>query len=209
MRIEKISDNKIKVMLDNKEAMHWNINFKSISKNSPAVQEMFWTAIKLAEENVDFYINGAKLFIEAVQDNSSEEYGFGMIITKVCNQNELTNAIESCGYKGKLRRSTLNPTLQSVGLIYRFKDFDSLCLGINEIIHTYSGISKVYKYKSEFYLYLIPEKGVSISSINVSISEFGFKVQDSQYIHGMLNEYGELMIEKDAIEVMEKYFCVK
>ena len=31
MRIEKISDNKIKVLIDDSEAKEWNITFKSIS----------------------------------------------------------------------------------------------------------------------------------------------------------------------------------
>ena len=33
MRIEKINENKIKVLIDDKEAEEWNVSFKKISQN--------------------------------------------------------------------------------------------------------------------------------------------------------------------------------
>ena len=211
MRIEKINANKIKVMIDNQEAKEWNISFKNISENTPEVQQMFWTAIKLAEKNVDFSVNGAKLFVEAVQGTDDDEYGFGMMITRVCNENELNNAISNCGYKGKIKHARLkcNETVQDTKAIYRFRDFDSVCFAVDEIYDIYQGKSKLYKYKSEFYLYLTLDEGIDMKDIDTLVSEFGFKVSDGQYVHGRLNEYGELMIAENAVEVMEEYFSVK
>ncbi len=211
MRIEKINANKIKVMIDNQEAKEWNISFKNISENTPEVQQMFWTAIKLAEKNVDFSVNGAKLFVEAVQGSEDDGYGFGMMITRVCNEDELNQAINNCRYKGKIKHARLKceETVRDTKAIYRFRDFDSVCYAVDEIYDIYEGSSKLYKYKSEFYIYLIPEESVDMKDIDTLISEFGFKVSDGQYVHGRLNEYGELMIAENAVEVMEEYFSIK
>ncbi len=208
MRIEKISDNKIKVLIDDSEAKEWNITFKSISENTPEVQEMFWTAIRMAEENVDFSIDGAKLFVEAVQDSDSSECGFGMMITRVCSDEELNCAIDNCSYKGRIKRARLNGR-QRIGkkYIYSFSDFDNVCLAAGEIYSMYTGISALYKCRDRFYLYMIPQNSALFEDTERVVAEFGTKIKNGQYMHGYLNEYGELMISENAIDVMAKYFC--
>ena len=55
MKIEKINSNKIKVMIDDDEAKAWNVSIKSISQNTPQVQDMFWKAIRKAERDMEFF----------------------------------------------------------------------------------------------------------------------------------------------------------
>ena len=139
MRIEKISKDKIKIMIDGNEAKAWNISFKNISENTPEVQKMFWTALRLAEKNVDFSVQGAKLFVEAVKDESEED-GFGMLVTRVCSEEELKTAISNCGYQGRLKRTELKaqPSRQA---IYRFRDFDAVCYAAEQMADFYEGKS--------------------------------------------------------------------
>lgn len=209
MRIEKINDNKIKVMIDSEEAKAWNVSFKNISENTPQVQEMFWTAIRLAEKNVDFSVNGAKLFVEAVKAEE-EDGGFGMLITRVCSEDELKDAISNCSYRGRLKRTELKreQTAKSRKHIYRFRDFETVCAAVEEISELYAGESVLYKCDGVFYLYLIPAEGCLFYDAEALLLEFGSKVHSEQYTHGRLNEYGEKMIAKDAVEVMQEYFCL-
>lgn len=209
MKIEKINENKIKVLIDDNEAREWNISFKNIAENTPEVQEMFWKAIRLAEKNVDFSVDGAKLFVEAVP--GSEEDGFGMLITRVCNDDELNQAISSCSYKGKLKRSELRPAARK-GVrrcIYRFSDFDTVCAAAGEISGFYAGKSALYKCEEMFYLCLAPENNAVLWDTELILSEFGIKVRSCQYMQGRLNEYGEQLIAESAVEVMEEYFCIR
>ena len=209
MRIEKINDNKIKVMIDDDEARAWNISFKNISENTPEVQEMFWTAIRLAEKNVDFSIDGAKLFVEAVKGENAQD-GFGMMITRVASQDELQAAIQNCTYRGRLKRTQLK-TEKRVSLgkhIYKFLEFETVCAAAEEISSLYQGESVLYKYGGVFYLYLMPEDGCAFSDAEALLLEFASKVQNCQYMHGRLNEYGELMIQERAISVLQEYFCL-
>ena len=66
MRVEKINENKIKVLIGSSEAKELNITEKMIAYNTPEVQRMFRRAIAIAEESANFYIDGAKLFVETI-----------------------------------------------------------------------------------------------------------------------------------------------
>ena len=209
MRIEKINDNKIRVMINGAEAKAWNISFKSISENTPQAQEMFWEAIRLAERKVDFSVNGAKLFVEAVKPTEGEEDGFGMLITRVCSDAELKEAVDNCSYHGKLKRTSLKrETAQVQKHIYRFRDFETVCAAADEIRGLYQGQSVLYQYDGSFYLYLVPDKACAFAETEAVLSEFGACVSNTLYMHGRLNEYGEKMIVENAVEVMQEYFCV-
>ena len=208
MKIERISENKIKVLIDDDEAKEWDISIKSISENTPGVQQMFWRVIRLAKESVDFSIDGAKLFVETIP---ACESGIGMMITKVSSESELEEAVNNCSYKGRLRRAELKPIRKEESkrkkYIYCFETFDSVCAAAGELNNRYCGVSVLYKLDDKFYMYLIPAEPISLCEAENVLSEFAVKQTNGQYMHGRLNEYGKIMIEKNAIEVISKYFC--
>ncbi len=207
MRIERVDENKIKVLLDDNEAKEWNITVKNISENTPEVQKMFWHAIRVVKENIDFSIDGAKLFVETIPSCDS---GIGMFITKVCNDAELREAVSRCSYKGKIRRNELKPDatqmLKRRKCVYRFDDFDSVCDAAKVLRGKYIGMSTLYKMNGEFYLCLIPRGPVSLCEAEVMLPEFAQRLSHGQYVHGKLNEYGTKMIEYDAIDILNEYF---
>lgn len=208
MRIERVDENKIKVMLDDIEAKERNITVKNISENTPEVQQMFWQAISLAGEYADFSIDGAKLFVEIIPPCES---GIGMFITKVMNNDELEKAVDNCSYKGKLRRTRLTP-IKDVSswkrkYIYRFESFDSLCAAAGAIDGKFFGESVLYKLDDKFYLYILPEETISLCEAENVFSEFAVRQANGQYLHGRLNEYGSVMIPENALGVLCEYFC--
>lgn len=209
MRIEKISEDKIKVLIDESEAREWNITFKNISENTPEVQKMFWTAIRMAEENVDFYVDGAKLFVEAVRDCELNGNGFGMVITRVRSEEELNEAVDNCSYKGRLRRAKLDGRhrIAPKKYIFRFNDFDDVCAAVGEVYSLCGGESALYKCDDKYYLLVSPRNTALFADAQRALAEFGHKTDNSIYMHGYLNEYGELMIPENAIDVLAKYFC--
>ena len=207
MRIEKVNDDKIKVLIEEAEAKAWNLSFKSISENTPEAQRVFRIALRLAEENVNFSVQGAKLFVEAVQ--CEDNNGFGMMITRVDSAQELKDAIAACSYRGKLRRNRL-PLKQQIlrREFYRFSEFDIVCAAAEQITGIYQGESSLYRLEDSFYLYLEPAEDCAMEEVRARLCEFGYQAANGQYIHGRLNEYGEKMIEKNALSVMQEYFCV-
>lgn len=208
MKVERVDENKIKVLIDNDEAREMNITPKMISENTPEVQKMFWQAIHMAEENGEFSIDGAKLFVETIP---SYEDGIGMLITRVCSEEELSRAIDNCSYKGKIRRSRMSMTdgtpRRRRKYIYRFRDFEAVCSAVERLRGRYAGRSTLYKMDGMFYLYLVPEDALSAYDADLILPEFSHKVPHGQYVHGKLNEYGEVMIEENSLEVLLEYFC--
>ncbi len=208
MKIERINENKIKVMIDNEEAKEWNITLSNISKNTPEVQKMFWRAIGMAKESVDFTVDGARLFVETMP---ALESGIGMMITKVSNDSDLKAAVENCGYKGKIQSSELKPQNGNrpsvLRRIYKFDDFEDVCSAARELKNIFTGKSSLFKMEDAYYLYMVTGDPLSVCEAEIVLSEFASKVANSQYIHGRLSEYGSMMIENDTIEVVNQYFC--
>ena len=54
MKIEKITDNKIRIILDIDELTEKNIDFLSLTKNTKETQVLFKKILKQAEKEVDF-----------------------------------------------------------------------------------------------------------------------------------------------------------
>ena len=207
MRIERVDENKIKVLLDDTEAKEWNITMKNISENTPEVQKMFWHAMRMARENMDFSIDGAKLFVEAIPSCDS---GIGMFITKVFSDSDLREAVNRCSYKGKIRKNELKPDIEQAvkrrKCVYRFDSFDSVCGAAKVLYGKYIGISSLYKMNEEFYLCMIPEEPISLCEAEIMLPEFAHRLSHGPYVHGKLNEYGTMMIENNAINILNEYF---
>ncbi|MBQ7108872.1 MAG: adaptor protein MecA [Clostridia bacterium] len=207
MKIERVDENKIKVLLDDIEAKEWNVTVKNISENTPEVQKMFWHAIRLAKDSVNFSVDGAKLFVETIP---SCESGIGMLITRVCSDKELQRAVENCAYKGKIHRRDLRGETEirekRRKCIYKFDSFDSVCAGAASLYDRYSGMSALYKMDEEFYLCLVPDGAVSLCEAEIILPEFAEKYKSSQYVHGLLNEHGKVMIKENAVGILNMYF---
>lgn len=207
MKIEKINENKIKVLIDIDEAREWKVDIKSISSNTPEIRDMFWTAIKLAERDAEFHIDGARLFVEAIPGKTD---GFGMLITKVFSDSELNEAIDNCSYKGRIKRTKLRgvPAERSVigRRIYKFGDFDNVCNAASAIARGFDGVSTLYKYDGDYYMLLAPDDRLRMLEIEKIMLEFSRRQERTLISHGRLNELGEVMIKDNAVEVLAKYF---
>lgn len=209
MRIEKINENKIKVLIDIDEAKEWNINIKNMASGAPQVQEMFRTALRLAERDAEFSIDGARLFVEAIPGQAE---GFGMLITKVFSDSDLDNAINNCSYKGRIKTRRLNteasPSVKRImgKRIFKFDDFENVCRAADAIHKDFRGESTLYKYGNSYYMLLVPEESRIMVGVEKIMLEFSDKQTKTLISHGRLNELGEIMIKENAVSVLMEYF---
>lgn len=208
MRIEKINENKIKVLIDTDEAKEWNISLNNIASDSPEIREMFKTAIRLAERDVHFSIDGARLFVEAIPGQTD---GFGMLITRIFSDDDLNTAVENCAYRGRIKKRRLYPGREpSVVLgkrIFRFCDFENVCQAAEAIHRDFEGESTLYKYGGSYYMLLIPTDSRIMLSVEKIMLEFSDKQTKTLISHGRLNELGEVMIKSDAVNILVEYFA--
>ena len=206
MRIEKINENKIKVLIDMDEAKEWNVDIKSISSDSPAIQDMFRTAIKLAERDAEFYVNGAKLFVEAIPEKTD---GFGMLITRVFSDGDLSRAIDNCSYRGRIKRTTLKaaPKHSVIGKrIFKFSDFENVCNAAEAIAKEFVGESTLFKLEEDYYMLLAPSDRLVMFDIEKIMLEFSDRQEKTLLSHGRLNELADVMIKENAVDVLAEYF---
>ena len=125
MQIEKINNNKLKVILNIDDLEENNIDLNTFMANSLESQELFLDILDLAEEEFNFKVDNSKLIIECI---CLSNHIFIFTITK------LSNLIEE----------------NSENLIFCFNNFDSL-FNIFSFIQK-SKFIKLYTYNTKFYL---------------------------------------------------------
>ena len=79
MKIEKLTENKIRIILKRDDFKDKKININEILLTTPESQKLFLEILNKAEKEVDFDTTGHKLLIEAYSETS---YIFIFTITK-------------------------------------------------------------------------------------------------------------------------------
>ena len=79
MKIEKLTEDKIRVIIHSEDLGEENLNVHNIMRKAIETQEIFSMILKEAEKKVDFHTDGCKLLIEAF---SSLEDALVFTITK-------------------------------------------------------------------------------------------------------------------------------
>lgn len=125
MQIEKINNQKIKVILNTNDLEENNIDLNTFMANSLESQELFLDILDLAEEEFNFNVDNSKLIIESI---SLSNHVFIFTITKLCENKN------SCGENN----------------IYCFNDFDQLSY-IFSLMKNLDNF-KIYTYNNKFYL---------------------------------------------------------
>ena len=121
MKIEKLTENKIRVILNTEDIPEPNLDTYTMMSKSCKTEGLFFEILQKAEKEVGFYTDGCKLLIEAF---SSSEGFLVFTITKYTYK-DLQEELDICKKKVKVKRKNINySTKQS---IYAFNNFDEFC----------------------------------------------------------------------------------
>lgn len=209
MKIEKIGKNKIKVLLNNEDFKDKNIDLKQVLSSKQDSQKLFLEILDAAERKVNFKADGYKLLIDSSIKNNNI---FICTITKFRNEN-----FSEIKANNKYNYKTMHfcfSNLTHPFLIYEFESLDNFfnfCDFLHNTNINFKGIYKknlLYLHNSSYYLVL---ENVNSCSLNLKkliniLSEFAFKVINSDTIKLKLNEYSKIIIKNNAIEKSIKYF---
>lgn len=194
MKIEKLTENKIRVVIYSDEMELDNLNLHHIMTKAIETQDILGNILKKAEKEVQFYTDGCKLLIETF---SSLEDVLVFTITKFLPDTE--------NKKKKLvakRKSFNKASTQSV---CKFEDFDTFCEFYNSLksLHkiNMAKLAKnitLYLWKDSYYLVLrnINTKYESIHTFYSVLSEFGKLLSSSEYFEFKLLEHGKVISKK-------------
>ena len=199
MKIEKLTDNKIRIILNIDDLVKKNIDVQSLIKNTNKTHIFFEKLLKQAQKEVDFNTDDSQLLIEAF---ISSEGFFILTFTKISNklrQKKLSLP--------KVKRKLSNPT--STTAIYQFSCFEDYCNFCTYVSNTklkclkkFAKYISLYEYNSKYFLVFscINLNYEFAALFYTSISEFAKLASNSAYFKSMLVEYGKVIFKNNAIE---------
>lgn len=193
MKIEKLNENKIKITFTIDDLEEKNIDLYSFMHNTPETQELFWDILNKAEKECGFNVDNSMICVEASTLGGGN---FVLIVTKT-NEKPMINKQSLNKQKLKLKRK--NPPLVKQENIYQFASFDDLCEYTKTI--NLRGIKQNSLYSMNGFYYLKCNLNTN------SIIEYATVINDSNLFEAKLNEYGNLIIEKRALQTVKKFFA--
>ena len=185
MKFEKLNDAKIKIIVSIHDMEEKNISVRNLFSNSEPSKELLQNLLQMAEQEIGFKVDDSKLLLEATL-SSEEECTF--IITKLQEKLENTNNTNS--------------------FIFKFNSFDAfieLCTFLNNFsdlnLKSFSQNFSLISYNNTYYLYDSNTEKYSIllDYMKNIFAELGTNISSFPGIEGILNEYGKVIFEKNAI----------
>lgn len=211
MKIEKLTDNKIRVIINSNDLELNNLNIHTIMSKNLESQDIFLDILKKAEKEVDFKTEGYKLLIEAF--SLSDDFCVFMI-TKYNKNEEKSDNSNKHNYK-KLTAKKKDFYYISKNMVYDFKDFETFCnfcsflnnmhqFDINKFCRNVS----LYSYNNTFYL-ILSDINMEYKYKNTflsSIAEFAKISNHTKNFSSKLLEHGKPVIKNNAITICTQYF---
>ena len=199
MKIEKLTDNKIRIILNIDDLAKKNIDIHSLIQNNDGTQRFFKRMLKEAQKEVDFNVDDSRLLIEAY---ISTEGFFVLTFTKISNNP-----------KPKTKRKATNINMTTA--TYKFNTFEEFCnfctylntsnlSNLKDLAKTIS----LYEYNSEYFLVLseINTDFKDLSLFYILISEFAQLSSNSSNLSSKLIEYGNVIFKNNALKNGIKFF---
>ena len=205
MKIEKLTDNKIRIILNIDDLAKRNIDIHSLIKNTDSTQVFFKKILKQAQKEVNFDVDDSKLLIEAF---ISADGFFVLTFTKINNSFNKKRPVIS-----KPKRKNFD--IFSPVIIYDFTSFDEFCNFCTYINNSKLGNLKkfaknisLYEYASKYFLVFEDvHKDYEFSSLFYTlISEFAKLSSNSIIFARKLDEFGNVIFKRNAIQHGINYF---
>ena len=211
MKIEKLTENKIRIILKKDDFKDKTLDVKELLLTTPESQNLFLEILNKAKKEVNFNTDGHKLLIEASFQNDEV---FIFTITKYI---ETTRTLKNKS-KNFLFVKKKNQTPNSSCCIYQFNNFEDFCELCNYIsknnninLKSLFKTSILYLYNNTYYLVI---HGINLSHKSVyrfyaSLLEFSNLLSSKPNFELTLKEHGKIILKNNAINNGIKYFAYK
>lgn len=193
MKIEKINNNTLKIILSIEELSTRNITIKDIETGKKKAQNFFFNIIEESAFADDFLKDNNKLLVEAAiaHDNT-----FIVTITKIEDMPDIAKEEYQKKYNYKLTTSTL----------YIFSNMQNLNQFIQQVKKQslYVGTNNLYKY-NDVYFFTFPARVVKDAKFKKTyfiLTEYCDKHLSKIYNICKLKETSNLILSKNAIEIL-------
>ena len=210
MKFEKLSDNKIRIILTMQDLTEKHIDFHSFMSNSIESQNILFDMLEEAKKETGFDPENFNLKIEAL---AMADTNFIFTITKVYLEAEPVE--KNSKRKFTVKRKSLS-TSSDTQAVYMFNCFDDFC-NLLQFLKRNNNISDVnnladdvllYEYKRCYYLLISNIHTDIASKINfyANITEFARCITNSKSFASKLIECGTLVMKNNALKIGFKHF---
>ncbi len=198
MRMERLSQDKIRIFLTFDDLSERGIQKEDLWREVPKVHELFSEMMDQAYSELGFDASGPL----AVEVFGMPAQGMVVIVTR-----------------GKLERDAdahaedeeevyeLEVTLeQSEAIIYRFRDIEDAIGAAKTLAGKLSEEGKMYRYQNQWLLVFDPAglEGASYNALIAVLAEYG---EATSVTLAVLEEYGKVIIESNAVQVLATTFA--
>ena len=216
MKIEKLTENKIRIVFNIEDLEESNINLDAILNNSPESQSLILSILNKAETEVGFYAKDSAILVEAFS------FPEGIFIFTITKSTPSSNSKCSSSYNYKKKPSAKRKSLCPNGkiAIYSFNNFDDFC-GFCNVINTeistnielenFFKNSSLYFYNNTYYLiiYNVENGHENLILLFSVLAEFGNLVNNNHHFEAKLIEHGKIIFKKNAISKTISIFFSK
>jgi len=214
MRIEKINENQIKLILTQADLTERNIKLEDLSSPSEKTQGLFREIMEHAFTECNFKSENTPLMVEAVPVGMDD---LMIIVTKIEGKEDDTNSFKLVSQSKEMRRFKKKPLIafdtdkdtNSNVLIYSFNALDDVIDLSVRLSDDYDGPSALYKNESRYFLILqddVSFDDIKTESLELVLGEYGEKHISSPLSKYYLIEHGEPILKNKAIKILAKSF---
>lgn len=191
MKVEKVDDNKVKIILSFEELEMRNITLNDIEKNTTAARNLFTSLIEESNLDEDFGCEDSQLFIEASSDNTNT---FILTITKTDNLPDINSYSKN-----------ENKTLYRIdSRLYEFSSLDIILdfCKISKDENLFFGKNTLYKYDDKFFILFSDSaiKNKKFIKTYVMLSEYCSRYFSYDIFYTTIIEKGKIVIANRALQ---------
>lgn len=210
MKIEKLTEDKIRIILHQEELKSKDMDLHTIMTRAANSEGIFRELLELAQKEVDFNTDGCRLMLEAF---SSPDGVYIFTITKYLVEPSISNNYQNPTKKLKVRRKHIPlESDQSIHQFFTFEDFCTFCNFLKKTpelsLRGLVGDASLYTYKGSYYLLLnkINTKHKSFRKFMYFLCEFSKPISHSMGFESKIKEHGNVVIKSRAVYTGIKYF---
>ena len=190
MRLERLSNNKIKIFFTFDDLFDRGVTKEEIRGNSLKVHKLFQDMVEEACEELDFDMSGS-IAIEII---SLQAQGLVIIVTKE-EEDTLTDEEDYLNLKVKMD--------DCPHILFFFQDIEDVIQLCYRLCLKEISVSSLYLYDNQYYLLLEDIQENLFDAVSSLAAEYG---RASTLTLFRINEYGKCLIQKEAITTLTGYF---
>jgi len=198
MRMERLSQDKIRIFLTFDDLTERGIQKEDMWREIPKVHELFSEMMDQAYNELGFDASGPL----AVEVFAMPAQGMVVIVTRGKLEREADSASEE-----EEEVYELEVTLeQSEAIIYRFRDIEDAIGAAKTLVGHVTDEGRLYRYQNQWVLCFDPAglESTSYHALIAVLAEYG---EATSITPAVLEEYGKLIIESNAIQVIAENFA--